>query len=157
MLTTAQLTALKADIAADPAFADLPHNSDGAWAVAAAYNLPASPAWTVWRTAVEAKQLMENGFIWTAVDNLTVGKARIWDWMQSVGVINPSRPNVRQGLVDCFGAGSAMVTAMLPYCKRTATRAEKLFAIGTGTDASPATMTFEGTMPYSDVEAAWAL
>ncbi len=36
MLTTEQLQTLKADIAADEAFAALPHNSDGAWEIAAA-------------------------------------------------------------------------------------------------------------------------
>jgi hypothetical protein len=100
---------------------------------------------------------MANGFVWTAVDQLTVGKARIWDWMSRLGTINPSKPNIRQGLSEAFGANSAMATGILPHLKRPATRAEKLFANGTGSDASPATLTFFGNLTYQDVLAARAL
>lgn len=153
-LTAEQKAVLAADVAADPAFANLPHNSDGAFEIARAYNLLAAPAFIVWKTAVETKQIMENGFVWTAVDGLTAGKARIWEWMASVGSINPAKVNVRQGLADAFGAASAMATAIMPHLKRSATRAEKLFASGTGSDASPATMTFEGNLSYADVQSA---
>ena len=153
-LTAEQKAALAADVALDPAFASLPHNSDGAFAIAEAYNLIVSPAFIVWKTDVATKQIMENGFVWTAVDALTAGKARIWDWMSRVGSINPAKVNVRQGLVDCFGASSAMATAIQPHLKRSATRVEKLFASGTGSDASPATMAFEGNLSYAEVRSA---
>lgn len=154
MLTSQQMAALKADILLDPALAAEPMNSDGAFAIALAYNLPASPAFTVWRTSVQASEIMSNGFVWTAVDSLTAGKARIWDWMTRYGSINPSKANVRQGMVDAFGAGSAMANGITPHLKRLATRAERLFATGNGTDGSPGTMEFEGTLSYQDVEAA---
>ena len=154
MLTSTQKTALAADIAADPAFANIPHSSDGAFDIAAAYNLTASPDFIVWRSSVSAEEVMSNGFVWTAVDALTVGKARIWDWMTRYGSINPSKANVRQGLADCFGAASAMATGIMPHLKRKATRAEKLFSTGTGSDASPATMGFEGNLVYDDVKQA---
>lgn len=153
-LSTQQLAALAADILADPVLAAEPMNSDGAFAIAAAYNAEASPAFVVWRTNVPAQEIMANGFVWTAVDTLTVGKARIWDWMTRYGTINPSKANVRQGLADCFGAASAMVTGITPHLKRNATRGEKLFATGTGTTGNPATMAYEGTLSYQDVEAA---
>lgn len=153
-MTPAQLATLKADILADPVLAAQPMNSDGAFSIAEAYNLPASPAYVVWRTNVPAQEIMSNGFVWTAVDGLTAGKARIWDWMTRYGSINPSKPNVRQGLQDCFGAASAMVTGILPHLKRNASRVERLFATGTGSDAAPGTLTFEGTLSYQDVEAA---
>ena len=151
MLTSAQLATLKADILADGALAAIPNTLDGAFDIAQLYNLSASPAFTVWRTEVSTKQIMENGFIWTAVDSLQIGKARIWDWMSGLGSINPSKTNVRQGLQDAFGAGSAMQAAILPFLKRLATRAEKLFATGTGSDAQPGTITFEGTLNYQEV------
>lgn len=157
-LTPAQLQALKADIDADPTLSAFPNNSDGNFEIAAIYNAQASPDWTVWRTNVQAKQVMENGFIWTAVDGLTVGKARIWDWMTRYGSFNPSKTNVRQGLADCFGGASAQVTALLPHCKMLASRVQKLFSTGTGSDASPATMADnigqDYTLSYQDVETA---
>jgi hypothetical protein len=156
-LTTAQLQALKADIAADPALADLPRNSDNAFLIADAYNLIASPAFTVWRTSVSIAEIMSNGFRWTDVDGLTAGKARIWDWMTRLGTINPSKPNIQQGIVDCWGAraSSQQTQGIEAHCKRAATRAEKLFATGTGSTANPGTLTFEGALRYSDVEQAW--
>jgi len=154
MLTTAQLTTLKSEINADAALSSLPPNSDGAFAIAAAFNLDAVPDFIVWRTSVSIDEIMNNGFVWTAVDSMTVGKARIWDWMSRLGSINPSKTNIRQGLVDAFGAGSAMANGILPHLKRKATRAEKLFASGTGSDAQPATMAFEGAISFQDVEAA---
>lgn len=154
MLTTQQLAALKADILADPVLSAQPMNSDGSFAIAAAYNLEADPAFVVWRTNVPAQEIMSNGFVWTSVDALTAGKARIWDWMTRYGSINPSKANVRQGLQDCFGAASAMVTGILPHLKRNATRGERLLATGTGTNGTPGVLTFEGTLSYQDIEAA---
>jgi len=151
MLSNAQLATLKTDILADLVFVVIPNTLDGAFEIAQAYNLLAAPNYTVWKTSVSTQEIMENGFIWTTVDSLTAGKARIWDWMTRLGQINPSRTNVRQGLADAFGAGSAMATAILPFLKRLSTRAEKLFATGTGSDASPGTMTFEGNLTYQEV------
>jgi hypothetical protein len=62
-LTSAQLTTLAANIAANTATAPgttgqisaLAHTADNAFAVAAWYNLAASPAYRVWSTAVELK------------------------------------------------------------------------------------------------------
>lgn len=151
-LTATQKTTLKAYIDATPALAAQPNNADGHFAIAAALNLSSSPAFTVWRTAVPIDEIMSNGFVWTSVDGLTVGKARIWDWMSRLGVVNPSRPNIRQGLADAFGAGSAMGLGILPHLKRIATIAEQLLATGTGTDAAPATMGWEGLLTYQDIE-----
>ena len=155
-LTAPQLIQLRDAILADSALAAAPQNSDGALTIATAMNLPAVPAFIVWRTDVPVDEIMNNGFLWTAVDALTAGKARIWQWMAQLGSINAAKANVRQGLVDAFGAGTPMANGILPHLKRSASRAEKLFAAGTGTDASPATMGFEGVLSYQDVEAARA-
>lgn len=157
MLTTGQLQALKADILADPVLAALPMNSDGAWEIAAQYNLPATPEWLVWKTNVDPDEIMRNGMDWTRVDNLTVGKARIWDWLTKLGTFDSSKANIRSG-VDAAWVGTAAdlaVRAMVyTHCKRAATRIEKLLSTGTGTTASPATMGFEGEIPYQDIMAA---
>jgi hypothetical protein len=34
-----------------------------------------------WRTLVSQDDIMQNGFDWTRVDNLSIGKARIWEWL----------------------------------------------------------------------------
>jgi hypothetical protein len=157
MLTVEQLAALKADILADPILAAFPMNSDGAWEIAIAYNLAASPAWIVWKSDVNPEDIMRNGMDWTRVDNLSVGKSRIWDWMTKLGTFNAAKANIRSG-IDAVWVGTTAdlaVRAMVyTHCKRAATRIEKLFSTGTGSDASPATMTFEGQISYQDVMSA---
>jgi hypothetical protein len=157
-MTPAQLTALKADIAADPAFANVPRTGDGAYEIAQAYNLPASPEFVVWKTSVEPDEIMRNGMDWTRVDNLSVGKARIWDWITRLGTFDASRLNIRAA-IDATWVGTSAdlaVRAMVyTHCKRPASRVEKLFAAGLGTTAAPATMSFEGAINYQDVLSAW--
>lgn len=161
MLTTAQAQAIKAVIQADPVLAALPANSDGAFAIADALNLEAFPAFVVWRTSVPQDEITQNGFTWTEVDNLSVGKARIWEWLflNATRSMNPSKANVRAGIVECWSgtAGKVAVqTAVFSHCKRNATRAEAAMAAGTGTDATPAKMTYEGMLSYQDIEQARA-
>ena len=158
-MTPEQLTTLGAYIATVPAWAALPNNSDTAYAIAAELNQPADPAWTVWRSDVARDDVSGEGFDWTQVDNTTVGKARIWEWMfnNQQRVINPSKINVRAGIDEAWKGTAAMLAvraAIYIHCKRKANRAEKLFATGAGTDASPSTMSFEGTMSYTEVQMA---
>lgn len=157
-MNTQQLATLKADILADPQLSGQPMNGDGAFAIAEVYNREASPVFVVWRTSVGVDEIMGNGFVWTAVDGLAAGKARIWEWMSRLGTINPSKANIRQGLQDAFGAGSAMANAIAPHLKRNASRFEKLFASGgSGTSGAPATMAVEGPVTYQDIETARSL
>ena len=155
MLTTAQQAIVKADILADPTLAAKPMNGDGAWDIAAAYNLPASPEWVVWKTNVDPEDIMRNGMDWTRVDNLSVGKSRIWDWMTKLGTFDASKLNIRAG-IDATWVGTSAdlaVRAMVyTHCKRAATRIEKLLSSGTGSAESPAVMTFEGQVSYQDVQ-----
>ena len=153
-----QLQKLKAAITADAVLNAFPLNSDGAFAIKAELNLPASPAFIVWRTSVLQDEIMQNGFDWSRVDNLSIGKARIWEWMfdNDTRSFNPSRVNVRAG-IDAAWVGAAadlaVRAAVYVHCKRSATRAEKILAVNaTGTDATPATMTFEGELSYQDVD-----
>lgn len=117
----------------------------------------ATTSYIVWRTSVPLEEIMRNGMDWTRVDNLNVGKARIWDWLSRLGTINPSQVNVRAG-IDATWVGTAadlaVRAAVYTHCKRAATWAEKLFASGTGSDAVPGTLTFDGTLQQSDVSAA---
>jgi hypothetical protein len=168
MLTPAQLQTLKAHVAANTASVTwlgsptainaIPNTGDGNFAIAEWYNQQASPNWTNWRTAVPVEDIEQNGFIWADVDALTVGKARIWDWMRRNGIIRPYKANVRQGIRNAFGNGSNMENAILPHLKTLATNAQKLFATGTGSDATPATpaenVGESVLLSYQDIETA---
>lgn len=161
MLTDPQLATLKAEILADPVLAAKPNNSDGNFDIAAAFNLNASPDFYVWRSSVTTDEIMLNGFDWTRVDNLTVGKSRIWEWMTSLDRINPAQANVRAGVLAVFSAAGDLANrvAVFTHSQRRATRAEKLFATGAGTSTTdqgvgPAVMVFEGQLSYADIEQA---
>lgn len=152
-LTPAQQATLKAAIIADEALNAQPNNSDGAFAIAAALNALASPAFLVWKSSVPTKDC-KTAMIWTEFIARSAGEREAWTFMLSNGVINPSDANVRQGIADIFsGAGGATSrTNLLAISKRNATRAEKIFATGTGSDAVPAVMGREGALSYQDVE-----
>lgn len=158
-LKPAQQTALGDFIAADPTLSAIPNSNDGAYALASLLNLPASPAFVIWRSAVTLDEITQDTFDWARVDNLSVGKARIWEWMftNANRVINPSRRNVRAG-IDAAWVGTAadlaVRAAVYARCKRSATLAEKILATGVGSDASPATAGFEGNVTYFEVSAA---
>lgn len=157
-LTVEQRTVLATDITNSPEFAAVPHNENGAYAIAEAYNLP-SANFVVWKTLVSVDEIMRNGIAWDQVDNLSVGKARIWDWMSRLGSFNCSKANIRSG-IDATWVGTAAALAVratvYTHCKRLATRVEKLFATGTGTTGNPGLLVFEGAINYRDVADAMA-
>ena len=158
MLTNEQLVALKAAILADPVLAPLTSGPGTDYnAIAIALSAEASPAFVVWRTSVTRAELQDmDAFNWTVVDNLSTGsKYRIWEWMfGTTGSINPSKANIRAGIAATWVGNAqllAVQAAVLAGCKRNATRVEKLFATGTGSDASPAVMTVEGGVSLGEV------
>lgn len=163
MLTPEQNLIVKNYVLADPALSQLPPSADSAFAIAAALSVTASPAFIVWKSSVTQDEIMQNGMDWTRVDNLSVGKARIWDWMfnNAQGTCNPSKANVRAGINATWvgtAADLAVRASVYTHCKRSATILEKLLATGTGSDATPATMDYEGGLLYNEVGTAmgWA-
>ena len=158
-LTQAQLQTLKADILADPVLAAWAATGRMSQEIADAYNLLASPAWVVWRTSVtslEWRAAIIGGGGAGQLDALTASKRDSLLWAVE-DVLNPATPAVRAALDDFCGSQNTLKAAIQAAQKRGATRAEKLFSTGTGSTASPATMTFEGTLTYSQVDAALAL
>ena len=140
---------------ADPVISSMNPNTQ-AQEIAALYNLPAAPAWTVWRTsvsAVEWRGAIIGGGGATQLDALTASKRDSLFWAVEQ-TLNPSVAAVRAALDDFCGSQNTLKTAIQAVQKRGATKAEKLFSSGTGSVASPATMTFEGNLTYQDVEAA---
>ena len=154
MLTAPQQALVKAYVEADGTLNALPHTADGAYAIADALAVTASPDFIVWKTSVDPDEIMKNGIDWTQVDNLTVGKARIWDWMTALGRFNASKTNIRAGIDAAWVGTAAMLAvraAVYVHCKRKSNILEKILATGTGSDASPAIMTEEGRVSYTEI------
>lgn len=154
-MTPAQLETLKTALLADPALAQyiVDYRDD---LIRDYYNAPADPAYIVWRTSVTRQEILQNGFDWTRLDNLSVGKARVWSDIFVDGSLNPSKPNVRAGIESVWvgtAADLAVRAAVYVHCKRSANRVERLFATGTGSDAVPGVLVFEGEITTSDVSA----
>ena len=112
----------------------------------------AASTYYVWRSAIPVDEYRD-ALVWTEVDGLTAGKARIWEWVtgQMTLPLQADKTAVRQGLADCWAANTTTRQQLLSISKRFASKAEKLFATGTGTDASPGLLGWEGTVTYTDV------
>ena len=184
-LTPAQNAIVTADIAANADLNIFPANSDGAYGIAALYNLPAVPAFSVWKTNTPTKDIFdtidwtkytptdapEATGIYTAramainvkqmnLQNMTVGK----------DTIDTSKANIRAGLRDSViqlpsgasgaltAAGGASGATTLAACIRTATRLEKLLSTGSATTGSTTSnlLGFEGNVSYQDIDTARA-
>jgi hypothetical protein len=181
-MTPAQLATLKADIAADGTLNAFPNNADGAWAIAQAYGLLASPTFTVWCNTVATDDIF-NAISWA---NLTPNDSpdstqqwlnramacqakqfNIQTMLSGRTQLVTGKSNIRAGLQDALtnipsGTGGAIVAAGWVAVrdgplKRSATRFEKLFADtsgGNGAFATPAALVLEGSVSPTDVQAA---
>ena len=168
-LTTAQLQALKAAIVADNALNSQPMNDDGAFAIQDALKATASPDFYIWKAPGEVTrgEILGNGYDWPRVDNLTVGKARIWDQMMLVidlGQLAMAQANVRAGVNAAFdgSADANMRASIFGHHQRLANRGERIFSTGTGTSTTntgtgPGTTTVYGVISIADIKAARAL
>jgi hypothetical protein len=156
-LTPAQLQTLKTAIAGDPTLSSQPMTSAGAASIANSMNANASPAFTVWKTNV-AINAVGKAFNGTELGNLTsANQTRLQTIaIYLAGGVNPTLADNRAFFDDIFsGAGGAITRAsLLTLWKRLATRGEKLYATGTGSDPSPATLVFEGNITSDDVQQA---
>jgi hypothetical protein len=157
-LTVAQLQTLKADILANAntipagqpwtgsfagvAVSAVPNTGDGNAAVAGWYNLAATPNFTTWRKSVSILEVGNNlnGTDLGGLSSLTHTRLQTVVMLSQQGV-DASLADRRQFFDDIFsGAGGTTTRAqLLVLWKRLASRAQKLFSTGTGSDASPAT------------------
>jgi hypothetical protein len=144
-LTNAQLTTLKADIIANGL------ENSSANAIAEFYN--AASTFTVWKTNVSINEVGKK-FNGAELAGLTTGnQTRLLTLAAYLaGGVNPSLADNRAFFDDVFsGAGGATTrAALLSLWKRIANKVEKLFATGTGTDAVPGLLTFEGSISEQD-------
>lgn len=164
MLNTTQLQTLKAYIAADPVLSLEPMNGDGDYNIAKALNQIVAPAFQVWSSNVRTQDIFD-AIIWANLTPAqTVDGTQAWlnrtmlcqskqfnlqTILTGRETIDATKVSIRNGIQDALtglpsktdgttqGAGWAAVQLIL---QRTATVAEKIFATGTGTTASPATV-----------------
>lgn len=157
-LTLPQKTTLKAAILADST-ANQFYTDGNLAGLVGTLNANAAPDFFVWRRSVTLAEIHANGFDWVRVDNLSVGKARIWEWMfMATGEFNPEKPNIRAGIIECWkgtAADLAVQAVVFGHCQRLASFCERLFATGPGTPVvngiGPATMGLEGPLQVSDL------
>lgn len=154
-LTSTQVATLKAACIADVVVCKPLHDAADDTGLAAYFNGD-TITYIVWRTAVTKEEITQDAaFDWTRVDNLSVGKARIWTEMFDNGsrAINAANSNVRAGIAAVWtgtAADNAVQAAVLAKCKRSATRAERILASGTGTTVAPALLTFQGAISVAE-------
>jgi hypothetical protein len=126
-----------------PAVTTLPSNPTAAQNATYNNQVAALHIWNARANNCQAKQFN--------FQNLTIGR----------NTAPMKRSGYRAGLQDCLtnipaGAGGALIAAnwvgVRDGAKFLATNAEKLFATGTGTAATPADLSFEGPITGADVE-----
>lgn len=176
-MTPAQNAAIKADITANGDLNSQPANGDGCFEIARLYNLPATPDFYVWRTNVPTAEVFDQvqwakltptdapdgTLAWQCRSLACQGKQfNLQTILTGREKIDASKPNIRAGFQDALtnvpsSAGGATQPAgwnqLQQALSRKATRLEKLLATGTGSQGSPATMGFEGTVNYTDIGA----
>lgn len=179
MLTTEQAAELKTAMLADAALAQwrTDRRDD---LIAAYYNEQAAPAFYVWRSVVSTDEVID-AILWdrmTPVDTpdgtaiqtnrLLLCQAKQMNLqvlLQGRESINTGRANLRALLSDALlnvpsGAGGATQDAgwigvgrVKATISRLVTRAERLFATGTGAAGTPGSLVFEGSITTSDISA----
>lgn len=117
--------------------------------------LNSESAFVVWRTQLNEQEIIENdGFNPSLVDGLTAGKRDEWtNFIFKFGHCNPSRQRIRDAFADVWSgtaAKNAVNAAILELSKRNATVAESALATGTGSNAAPGMLTFEGSVSFQD-------
>jgi hypothetical protein len=156
---------LKVDILANADSLAIYENGDLS-ALAALYNLEASPAFWAWRTAVSRSDLYtkqndlavsgaQTGFWnWTTYKNQSATEQNAWTQMFMGDLANFSAQNVRDGISAIF-TGSAQANAQRDHClaigRRKVNRVERVFATGTGSTATPGAIVFEGSLTFNDL------
>jgi hypothetical protein len=164
-LTDAQLPTLKTAIDAetDPDFVVM-RNAGATQEMADWFNADSTS--TVWRTRLTESEIVSDTspdatvWNWTDYINTSVAEKMAWERMFNGDFsINPSLAQVRSGIGDIFSGpqGANQRTHLLAMGKRLATKAEWLYATGTGTTGDPGTMDFEGNLTNTDVAKALQL
>jgi hypothetical protein len=157
-LTTAQLQTLKAAIAAetDPTFVTYRTNGQTGQ-MAGFYN--GNSTFVVWRTNVSIRETGQvfDGAEWAGMTS--ANHTRLQTVAQYLMAYNAGVAGIRAMFNDIWsGAGGTNTRAsLLVLWKRFATKGERLYVTGTGTDVTPGLLVFEGSITDTDISAALAL
>ena len=154
-MNNAQLATLKAAILADATLNAYPNTPDGSYEMCLyKLNVDFSPTFTVWQDQLTPERF-DAGLIVgaTQIDGLTQGK-RDELFMIGARTRDCNAVAVRNAIDDATGSASTLKAAMVAVTKRNALYGEKIFATGTGTVLSPATLGVYGNLNYLDVFAA---
>lgn len=164
-LTASQLATLKAAIVSEPTWNALPNNDDGNAALAAVLNQTAVPDFIVYKTTLSRHEILTGAslegtvFTWTGGAYITRSQGErdaFREIFNSTGAVDPRLPSIIAAFNDIFsGAGGATNRAHIAaISKRKATYAEKVLATGTGSLASPASLTLDGPISSTDINTA---
>ncbi len=152
--TQSQLVTLKNDINANFL---AQWNAQQIDTIVSAYNAAAVPAFIVWKPSLDAEMYRET-IVWTELTGRTAGERDMFSFLTGGGTmaLACNRATTRQAVNDAFsGAGGVNTrTALIAACKRPATRFERLYTTGTGSDATPGQVPVEGPLTAGDVIAA---
>jgi hypothetical protein len=155
-LTTTQIATLATDIQTHPELTQFwQGQANDNVAIRDYYNAADATLADCWRTSLPAQDVSK-GVVWTEFIARSQGERDCFRMMIQFGTINPSDPNIQQGIIDCFSGPTGAVTRanLIALSKRKMTRAERLFAtLNTGVF----TMTFEGQVTSVEASAAMAL
>lgn len=146
-MTPAQLSTLKSVALADPVAAGY-LNAGNDTGLSEWFNQQTTHI--VWRSVLTpelARAAIIKGA--TQLDALTVGKRDSLFYLVS-GNLHASDAAVRAALDDLCGSQNTLKGFVQAACKRLASRAEKALSTGTGTDAAPATLGYEGVISGND-------
>lgn len=154
-LTTAQLQTLKAAILAetDPTFVTYRTNGQTGL-MAAFFNVQASPAFYVWRSAYTPDlkaAAIDNGI--TQLDGLIASKREVLLWWAN-RTHDARLAATQAAMSDMTGSQNTLKAALVDGAKRAVTRGERLYVTGTGSLASPGTAVFEGSITEQHIGAA---
>lgn len=132
-MTPAQLTAIKADILANPDLNAFPTGLDGSYGIAALYNLPAVPMFAVWRTDTPVSSINDaiddTKFTPTDLPTVTQLPAESMLWLNRSQMVMIKQANLQRLLQgrDAVDASKANVRASLR---------DALIALPTGVDGA---------------------
>ncbi len=157
-LTPAQLVAFKADLDTntDPVIVQSLIAGTGV-VTAEWYSGDASPDYWVWRSDV-TRQEIKNVLNWTEYINVIPGGQGAFMLLIEDGSVDAGKANIRQGFNDIFSSAPISKVALIALAKRFSNRIEKLLATGgNGDEATPATLSYEGTIDRLDVAEALKL
>lgn len=146
-LSTTQYATLKAHALTVPAMVTAISNGDDV-AIRDYFNSPGTLYG--WRTNITPTEYRE-ALVWTEIDALSVGRARIWDWvtMGQTESIDAGKVNIRNGIANAFAGAQASGTrnALLAIASAIMTIAEEQLVVvdgSAGTQADAKTKTFSG-------------